>query len=108
MKYFPCEWDEDPERYIYLGSEKNPRTRKPYDYYLVHTNTSGKISWDYSPTCRHGVSPEEYGSGPLSVAHYDNTHIDHKVDLCYGIYRAQQLSMYYLATGEKPLLEYEL
>ena len=102
MFYPYPDWENDPGRCIYLGSEMNPRTRFKYDYWLIRT---GIDDHQWSPTARHGLEGPDYSSCPMSVCWYDYTHIDGTEDYLFGTARARQLGMYYLATGKKPLLE---
>lgn len=94
-------WIDDPVNCIYLGSEQNPRTRFKYDYWVIRTH--GRTGW--SSTARHGMEPHEYGSQSLDLAWYDDSAFSHSEDFCFGIYRAKQLGVYWLATKEKPLLK---
>jgi hypothetical protein len=97
-----ADWENNPEGCIYLGSEANPHTRKyKYDYWLVKT---GPDADDWSPTARHGTDDPDYGSCPLCVAWYDYTRIDSTKDFIFGMERARQLGLYYLATKKKPII----
>ena len=109
--YYPYkEWQDDPCM-IYLGSETNPRTKFKYDYWLYkpvhnHPNGTSITSFeDISFLARHGVVDCDYGSSPICVAHYDTTAHSDAGDYSFGMARVQQLGLYYLATGRKPLLE---
>lgn len=108
--FFPySDWENDPDNCIYLGSEVNPRTRRKYDYWLIRTPSHTKdIEGEWSPTSRHGELDYEYGSCPLCICWYDFTHISAEGDFLFGMSRARQLGLYYLATNKKPLLEKEL
>lgn len=119
------EWLNEPEIYIYLGSERNPQSKRCYDYYAVNTygmsqsitettsqgilkrNTAFTCSWSF--TYRHGMEPWEYGSGPICVCYNDdrNLYTDNMImkDWLYGSYMAQKLTLYYLATGLRPHVE---
>ncbi len=98
------EWEHDEERYVYLGTERNPRSKMIYDYWLVKTS---EADGGWSPTARHGIGDGDYGSTPLCMAYYNDSHLNHLEDYIFGLYRARQLSLYYLATGEMPLREPE-
>lgn len=87
------DWQDGPDC-IYLGSEIGPYGR--YDYWLIRTG-DGPLGW--SPTARHGSGAADYGSRCLSTAWYDYTHCP-----SFGIDRAMQLSLYYLATGLRQLV----
>mgnify|MGYP001579837846 CR=1 FL=1 len=108
------EWIDDPTNCVYLGTETNRKTGLVYDFYIIRTGHTGHNEHDWSPTCRHGMRPEDYGSAPLCVSHYNfclrgndlaGDFNDLAGDFVYGLIRAQQLSLYYLATNKKPLLE---
>ena len=100
--FFPYpKWESDPERCVYLGSERDPRTKRPYDYWAIKTNEmEAPLNWSY--TYRFGSGDGDYGSGPLCIAWYDFTGTAQK---CFASARAQQLTLYYLATGLKPLAD---
>lgn len=101
MFYEYKNWINDHD-FVYLGSEINPATKLKYDYWVY----IGKCNSDTSFLCRHGIEPHEYGSGPICIAHYDTTHFkNRRDDYIFGIERAKILTLYYLATREKPLLQ---
>lgn len=102
MFYPYREWIDDPQM-IYLGSETNPRTRFQYDYW-VYKPAEGQRGESISFLARHGIVDSDYGSTPLCVAWYDNTKHPDTGDYCFGMARVQQLGLYYLATGQRPLL----
>lgn len=54
------------------------------------------------------MEDHEYSSAPLCVCYYNDTQDAAEKDFIFGMHRAKQLSMYWLATGEKPLLENQL
>jgi hypothetical protein len=106
MFYPYPDWESNPDRYVYLGSEVNPHTGFKYDYWVVKTGEiSEKLGW--SCTARHGTEGPDYGSNPLCICWYDTNHFDKTKDYHYGMERCRQLGLYYLATGEKPLLKEE-
>lgn len=105
--FFKCEWEND-DRFTYLGSEVNPQTKSKHDYWL-HTD-SGRKPFCYSPTDRHGERDYEYGSMPLTCQLKDaRSFIASGTDLgkdhLFGLARSQFFALWFLATGEKPLLD---
>lgn len=105
-KFYPYpEW-ENSERFLFLGSERNPHTGMCYDYWLHEPDGDPRYC---SPTARNGLEPHEYGSGPLCTAYYDTSHFgeDAKKDYVWGMKRVQLLALYWLATGERPGLQDE-
>jgi len=103
------EWENDPDSCVYLGSEKNPRTGYKYDYWLIQTNElpAQGVAGRYSATYRFGLEDPDYGSMPLCICWYDDTHFGADIgkDHLFGSYRVKQLALYYLATGKRPLIE---
>lgn len=107
---FESDWGDRPCN-IYLGSERNPRTGRWYDYWLLDSGDQReRVSYRYSVAARHGDHPADYGSHRLSEASMDNTHIlagAADKDFIFGMTRAATLGLYYLATGEKPLVTHD-
>jgi hypothetical protein len=104
-KFFPCPDWENNDDFIFLGRERNPHTKKPYDFWLYKYGDDPKM---WSPTARHGIEPHEYGSGPLCTVYSDKSHFgeDFKKDFIWGIERSNVLAMYYLITNRRPALRY--
>ena len=100
-------WGLDPMS-AYLGSERSPQGRW-YDYWLIRTaDYSSPISLRYSAVARHGDESHEYSIQKLIQGYLDHSHLPLRKDLTFGCYRAMQLALYFLATGEKPLADIEL
>lgn len=110
MYYRYKPWIDDKERCVYLGSDINPNTGMKYDFWCIKTGSHAEKEHNYSYTCRHGMRPEDYGSGPITCGWYDRTHFgtDLRKDFIWGLDRAIMFTLYYLATGRKPLLDKEI
>lgn len=110
-RFWPtADWYDEPDRYVFLGSEVNPHTKQKYDFYVVDTGWEGSThpGLDWSPTARFGPEPPDYASEPLCVSYYDRSHFpadSFKKDFVWGMERARLLGMYYLITKRRPLLE---
>jgi len=92
---------------VFLGTEKNPKTGRVYDYWIVNTggNESAELSW----TAKHGEEDCEYGSGPIKFMGADDFSLNSvkhmEFDLIYGCMRAKYFALLYLATKNLPLIE---
>lgn len=90
-------WENDPH-FLYLGSERNPKTGKAYDFWL-HDNES--------PTARDGDRDSDYGSHSVSdveaeafewfrflhISNKDGIKPDSHADMLWGTRRAVQLAL---------------
>jgi len=100
--HYPCPaWENDPG-FVFLGTEKNPVTDMIYDYWLANEGT------DPSATCRHGYEASEYGSQPIDIVELGSIMMDAATenrDCIFGLRRCYIASLYYMATGKRPLLQ---
>jgi len=100
--YFPP-FDYELKNMVYLGSARNPHTKRPYDFYWINNE---------SYTAKHGIEESDYGSHHLrdsSVQIHTNILKHIEEDFIWGMEQAKIASLYYLATGETPLrpMEYD-
>jgi hypothetical protein len=103
--HFNAHW-KDWEGCTFLGTEKNPKTGKIYDYWIV-SSSSDSLSW----TCKHGNEDHEYGSGSIQFLGVGDFSINSlkmiEHDYLFGIIRAKYFALLYLAVKSRPLIECE-
>lgn len=100
--HFDAHW-KDWAGCTFLGTEKNPKTGRIYDYWIV--TASDGVSW----TCKHGNEDHEYGSGSIRFMGTSDFSISSfkmiESDYIFGITRAKYFALLYLAVKTRPLLD---
>jgi len=100
--YWKASWENEKSS-IFLGTERNHESKLVYDYWIV--NNEKDPSW----TCKHGDEDHEYSSGLIKFMN-EGDFMPHILklsssDYIFGMTRAKYLSLLYLATAQKPLLD---
>ena len=106
MPHFQNTHWEKWEGSVFLGTEKNPKSGRIYDYWIVQTGSELRdLSW----TCKFGEDDSDYCSGP--VCYMDERDFSIKSlkmiesDYIFGENRAKYFSLLYLAVKKRPLIE---